>query len=207
MDEAELIESFGLSFEQEASMIAEVAFSVIRDRAVSSVYGRKASIYGCFPSAWDVFQEDYAKRAIEKMEECSEGSSRSVPLYSGAGDLLSQLSRLLMLCRDRGVLEEYAAAADEDISALGIEVEYMEDGRFIRHLRNAVMHCRYEIQLNSDPFKTKIRFLDICWDRKRQCKIITGLITLLPEQLEAVLDILIEKVCLQYLREIGWAFV
>lgn len=197
------VSGFGLGFEHEASMIAEIALSVVRDRAISSLYGYRSSEAGMFLGAATVFKEEYSYRLTHKLEECAKGAS-GIPLYSGAGELLGQLCRLLMVCKERGVLQKYVQEADEAIGQLNLDIAYMDDGDYIRHLRNAIMHCRYEVQIDPEDFsKSRAIFLDL----KNGGKQISGQIALHPDQINAVMDILIKDVCLRYLDSVGWTFL
>ena len=200
--ERELIAKFGLDAENEASMIAEVVLSVIRDRSISSLYGFQAFQQGRFPSVSEVFNSFYSQRVVSDLERHAKKASRQ-PLYSGAGELLGQLCRLLLVCKERGVLAPYITKANERLAQLEIKTTFMSDGDYVRHLRNAIMHCRYEVQVDPDDFlRTQLVFLDL----RNGGNEISGMITVSPEQLNETLNILIDDICLRYLTDIGWSF-
>jgi len=192
---------FGLTNEQEASMIAEVALSVVRDRAISSLYGFEAANEGLYPRPSRVFIEKYAKHICCKMEECNEGAL-NVPLYTGAGELLGQLSRLLIVCRERKTLSPYLEHGSKEIARLGVKIDYCKKSKCITHLRNAVLHCRYQINLSSMGFEeSTIVFRDVDGEGH-----ISGEICATAKQINLILDVLIFEICFRYLADIGWTF-
>lgn len=194
----------------EASLISSVVMSVIRDRSLSSAYGfflallKEEGAVDEVPSLDSFFAEITATRLRMDIEKVLGKDALSLPLYSDEGDLFGQLARLLVVCnetlfrRDTALIEK----ADEKIAQIDFGHD-VADGRYIRHLRNAVLHSHFEVLLDKDnPFKTVIHF----WDAKPKTDppVITGDYRFTADSLNELIGILINDVCLEYLSNIGW---
>lgn len=189
----------------EASLIASTVLSVVRERSISSAYGLYMKMLqdsGCdeLPPYEDFFAPCVEKRLKLDIEERLGKGALNLPLYSGEGDLFSQLSRLLVLCNETlsKKTPELINEANKKIGALDFPHQ-ANNNEYIRHLRNAVLHGHFEVSANENiPFENILHF----WDEKNGNE--TGNFFFNAESLNAVIDILLNDVCLAYLNEIGW---
>lgn len=196
-----------------ASLVANTALSVVRDRSISSSYGfylATLKAMGCsngVPPLEDFFTSKTAERLKNDIERQLGKGALNLPLYSGEGDLLSQLSRLLIICNEtlRREAPDIIKAADVKICALVFPSDTDKDTP-IRHLRNAVLHGHFEMLVNEgDSLKSVLHLWDIKPGTSDPPKT-TADYRLNIEALNTVIDILLKYVCLVYLNKIGWVF-
>lgn len=196
-----------------ASLVANTALSVVRDRSISSLYGCYLAILkeergsNMVPPLEHVFAGNVAERLGKDIEQQLGAGALNLPLYSGEGDLLSQLSRLLIICNEtlRREAPDIIKAADVKICTLILPSDTDKDTP-IRHLRNAVLHGHFEMLVNEeDPLKSVLHLWDIKPDTSAPPKT-TADYRLNIEALNTVIDILLNYVCLTYLNKIGWVF-
>lgn len=188
--------------EEEANAVSAVMLSVLRDIAISTLYGfitAEELGMGASPAPSDVFTQRFAAKLTD--EFAAVAKSVDFPLYGTEGDLLGMLARLLVCCRETDRLRTYVSSADASIDALGADVSYMTDGQFIRHLRNAVLHSRYRVVLDpSDWSLAHFVFVDI----RPGGSEVTAKIVLTNEQLVKVIRIIIDEVLASFLADVGW---
>lgn len=190
--------------ESEASLITQIAISIIRDRAISNLYGcqmkaaKRELGLDVPPQPKDVFTEQYAEQINSALR--GYGITQELPLmYAGWGELYSQFSRILILCNEFDNLEKYIENANESISELNLDTQCMNDTDYVRHIRNSTMHGRIIRQLDpNNPFESKLEFID------KSRKGTTAIIRITTPQFNKIIDILLEEVCLEYLKDIGW---
>ena len=191
---------------QEASLVASIMISVIRDQAISSAYGKKLFDLkpGMVLSTYDIFVSDIASYLENKLSNYVENDALSYPLYSAEGDLLGQLSRLLIPCNQKSEwFKEYVDIANIKIDALDIEKDFFDNKDYIRHLRNSITHCRFQIVLDKSDFsQTKIIFYDI--GKKKGKDVVTAKITMTNNNLVEVSKIIINNIYKKYLDDINW---
>lgn len=196
-----------------ASLVANTALSVVRDRSISSLYGCYLAILkeeggsNMVPPLEHVFAGNVAERLGKDIEQQLGAGALNLPLYSGEGDLLSQLSRLLIICNEtlRREAPDIIKAADVKICTLILPSDTDKDTP-IRHLRNAVLHGHFEMLVNKeDPLKSVLHLWDIKPGTSAPPKT-TADYRLNIEALNTVIDILLNYVCLTYLNKIGWVF-
>ncbi|MEG0503930.1 MAG: hypothetical protein RR547_04740 [Raoultibacter sp.] len=187
--------------EQEASLIASTLMSIVRDRAISGLYGYICAESGSFSVPVErVFTADFSLRLKHEFSKYGANPSEDLTLYSGEGDFISQLSRLLMLCNEKSeLLETYVNKANASIANLHIETDYLSGNDYIRHMRNAVLHGRFKVL----PDDSKIVLLDVGIHKKKVSKI-TAKITITSDELAEIFRILMKDVYKQYLDDIGW---
>lgn len=192
------------TIEFNASVFSSIVISVVRDRAISSVYGFYLAILreeGQFsaPPLEDIFSNGVANKLRLDMQKICKDSD-SVILYSDAGDLFGQLSRLLIACNERLAKEvDILARADEKIDAMGFDC-WADKDSYIRHLRNAILHGHFSVTVDEcNPLKTVFHFWDI---NNRGLR--TAEFNFTAEELNQVIDILIDDVCMCYLKRIDW---
>jgi len=198
-----------MSTEAEASLISSTVLSVVRDRSISSAYGLFLKMLaeegvGGAPPLDAIFSDKMANCMRANIVSNLGSGALALPLYSGEGDLLGQLARLLVVCNERLAHEnaELIERADAAIGALGIEA-MARNGEYVKHLRNAVLHGHFEaIRNEEDPFETIIHFWDVNMRKREGRK--TGDYRLTISDLNSIIDILINDVCLKYLKHIGW---
>ncbi len=187
-------ENYSSTTEFDVSMIASMVISVIRDRSLSSAYGYYLSLIKdqtgsiAAPPLDDFFSSTVAKRLRLDMRRLGEESEHIV-LYSDMGDLFSQLSRLLIACNERLADEEgIIVQADEKIGSLEFSRQ-VNDGSYIKHLRNAVLHGHFSAQVDVDsPFNTVLHF----WDVNPRNGQTTAEFNFTVESLNDVIEILLE---------------
>lgn len=175
-------------------LISDICVSVIRDRSISSAYGKYISIFNrspeltCFFSQTitDKLQRDFDRYGIDINRLC---------LYSGLGDFYSQLSRLLMLCRETNELKQYVEEANSKLSII-IGAQGSDESAYIRHLRNAVAHGRVDF----DTRRGLIHFIDMRRDGSKSAEYILD-----SQQINEIIEILLSDVLLKYLLDIGWS--
>lgn len=196
-----------------ASLIANTVLSVVRDRSISSLYGCYLAILkeegssNIVPPLEHIFTENVAECLEKDIKQQLGAGALNLSLYSGEGDLLSQLSRLLIICNEtlRREAPDIIKAADVKICALVFPSDTDKDTP-IRHLRNAVLHGHFEMLVNEeDPLKSVLHLWDIQPGTSDPPKT-TADYRLNIEALNTVIDILLEYVCLAYLNKIGWVF-
>ena len=90
--------------------------------------------------------------------------------------------------------------ANEKIAGLIICPEIYAKENHIRHLRNSVCHGNVTIELDSNPFRTQVVFID-----KRKNGTETARYSMTSDQLAKVIDIILADVLLVFLRQIGWS--
>lgn len=193
----------------EASFIASTVLSVVRDRSISSAYGlflaKTLEVGGriVIPPLDVFFSEKVGKRLAIDITEKLGGGALNLPLYSGEGDLLGQLSKLLIVCNEKISSDnpKLIDNANKSIKALGFEAS-IDDGQYVKHLRNAIHHGHFEaLKDDKDPLQAKLHL----WDKQPRGKCeTTADYKLSGKDLSSIIDVLIEKVCLEYLDQIGW---
>lgn len=186
----------------EANFIAETCITVIRDRTISSLYGsecyRSWVIHGVKPSLCSILSSSTVT-ILNKTYERYGIDLEEITLYSGIGDLYSQLARLLIACRETQKLQPFVEKANSKISSMKIcSTKYVE-GDHIRHLRNSVCHGRVRIELDDDPFQSQIIFVD-----KRPDGLETARYSMNAEQLAEVIEMVLSDILLTFLNQIGW---
>ncbi|QBE48451.1 hypothetical protein [Leucobacter triazinivorans] len=187
----------------EADLIGNVVVSVLRDFGVGGHYGKVMFDGGAIvePALSTVYQPDYAEAVAIELTSIAVVKSAELLLYTGWGDMIGNLSRLLVVARETAALEPLLSAANSKIATLGMDVSCMSDGNYIRHIRNAVVHARFGVQIDeSDPFTSKIVFIDV--DPRAQE--ITAKFKLTAEQLAQLMRIIIHEVFEKYLLAVGW---
>jgi len=200
--EAEL-KALQMPLDEEANLIGNIVLSVLRDFGVGGHYGKALSDAGALvaPALATIYQPEYVDAVATELTSVAVVSSPEVLLYTGWGDMLGNLSRLLVIARETSALQPLLTAANAKIATLGLEVSQMSDDNFIRHLRNAVAHARFGVEVNeSDPFTSRIVFIDI----DPRARKITAKIKVTGEQLARVMRIVIHEVFEQYLLQVGW---
>lgn len=197
-----------MSSEQNASLIANTILSIVRDRSISSAYGLLVKIMQdeglseSLPSISCFFSDELTDRLKKDITEKLGERALNLPLYSGEGDLLGQLARILVICNEilSQKRHDLIDKADEEIGHLGSCT--IDDGAYVRHLRNAVLHGHFNVDVDGqDPFSSIIHFWDI--NPHKNGKAVD--LRLNIEDLNNVIDILIKDVCLTYLKGIGWS--
>lgn len=193
-----------------ASLVANTALTVVRDRSISSSYGCYLAILkedgsNIMPLLEDIFAPAIVKRLGKDIEQQLGTGALNLPLYSGEGDSLSQLSRLLIICNEtlRREAPDIINAADAKICALDFPSDG-DKGMSIRHLRDAVLHGHFEMSVNEeDPLMSVLHLWDIKAGTPAPSKT-TADYRLNIDTLNAVIDILLNDVCLAYLNKTGW---
>lgn len=186
----------------EADFIAETCITVIRDRTISSLYGlecyRSWVIHGVKPSLCSILSSSTVT-ILNKTYERYGIDLEEITLYSGIGDLYSQLARLLIACRETPELRPLVMNANNKLSNMKICSEMYIKENHIRHLRNSVCHGNVEIQLDNNPFQSQIVFVD-----KRRHGDETARYSMDPEQLADVIELILSDILLAFLNQIGW---
>lgn len=188
---------------EEADLIGSIVVSVLRDFGVGGHYGKVMFAGGAIvePTLSTVYQPEYAKAVAAELTSIAVVKNAEVLLYTGWGDMIGNLSRLLVIARETVALEPLLSTANSKIAMLGLDVNHMGDDNYIRHIRNAVVHARFGVEVNeSDPFASRIVFIDV--DPRAQK--ITAKIKLTGEQLAQLMRIVIHEVFEKYLLEVGW---
>lgn len=175
-------------------LISDICISVLRDRSISSSYGYYLSICNEAPDLTLFFSPLLSKKLMNDFENYGIKID-GLCLYSGLGDLYSQLTRLLILCRESTELKPYVEAANIRIGKIA-GVHMSKDDAYIRHLRNAVMHERIEFE----PRKGLVIFVDKRHDGTNTAEFIFN-----SQQLNELIEILLSDVLLKYLSDIGWS--
>lgn len=193
-----------MSAEAEADLVCSIVLSVLRDIGLGGHYGmvsyNESGTY-VTPKLDTIFQPSYAEAVAAEVTSLSVVKTPDVLLWTGWGDMIGNLSRLLVAARELPTLKPLVEAANVKISGLELDVTYMSDSDFLRHLRNAVAHARFGVQVNpADPFASRVVFLDLA---QRDSKV-TAKISLTAEQLARVMRIVIEEVFDKYLQDVGW---
>jgi hypothetical protein len=195
------IAAIGMTKEYEASLVASTLLSVVRDQAISSFYGKRLSEQQGVGTILieSVFTSDYAEHLKNVLSTYCIKQEYDFPLYSGEGDAIGQLSRLLIPCHEKSEwFKEYVDNANDSIDRLRMD-KYMSDADYIRHIRNAVLHCRFKVFVDKEDFnKSKIVFLDIIPGNRITAKIIAT-----SENMVDIFKILV-NVYKKYLNDIGW---
>lgn len=198
------LEALQMPLDEEADLIGNIVLSVLRDLGVGGCYGK--ALFGSgealvLPALATIYQPEYVDAIVVELKSVAIVDSPEVLLYTGWGDMLGNLSRLLVIARETSVLKSFLEAANARIATLGLEVSLMRDGNFLRHLRNAVAHGRFGVEVNqADPFTSKVVFLDV----NPRAKTITAKIKVTGEQLSEVMRIVIHEVFEKYLLQVGW---
>lgn len=196
------------SLEWECSLVASTVVGVLRDRAVSSCYGRLAEksigTNGCPAVPYDaIFHPNVVKQIEESFTTIHFiTEAQPYPLYGHESDLIGQLSRLLIVCKEGDSLdEETRDFINRRISGLNITTTNMKDGNYIRHLRNAVAHGRFGAVVDEqDPMNnSKLVFVDVNISEKS----VTAIIEMNADQLNGIIDALIKGMA-DYLKRVGW---
>lgn len=189
---------------EEADLIGSIVLSVLRDFGVGGHYGKALFDSGeamVMPTLATIYQPEYVNAVAVEMTSVAVVNSPEVLLYTGWGDMLGNLSRLLVIARETSALQPLLEAANAKIATLGLEAGYMRDDNFIRHLRNAIAHARFGVEVNQgDPFTSRIVFIDID-PRARE---ISARIKATGKQLSQVMRIVIHEVFERYLLQVGW---
>ena len=190
------------SIEEEANAVSAVMLSVLRDIAISTLYGyitAEELSHEASPDPSMVFTHRFAVKLNDELSTVAK--SVKFPLYGTQGDLLGMLARLLVCCRETDRLRAYVRSADKSIGALDPDVSYMTDGQFIRHLRNAVLHSNYRVTVDPNDWSlARFVFVDI----RPGGSEVTAKIVLSNEQLVKVIRIIIDDVLASFLADIGW---
>lgn len=192
---------------QKYSLIAHTVLSVVRDIAISSAYGcymdalKKTGCLDEVPPLEDFFSHELAGVIKERVEKQCGPQALSNYLFSGEGDFFGQLSRLLIICYEIiGSSSPIIKEADEKIAALDFPRE-MIDGQYIRRLRNAVVHGHFTTE--SDGAQNRRIVL---WDQLPGDGEETARFSFDADAIQKTINILIEDVCLKYLKQVGWAY-
>lgn len=190
--------------EEEADLIGNTILSVLRDFGLGGHYGKMLYNGGgvaVTPTLATVYQSGYVEAVAAELASLDVVKTADVLLYTGWGDMIGSLSRLLVVARETAVLTPLLAAANIEIAKLGIEATHMVDNDYIRHLRNAVAHARFGVEITEgDPFASKIVFIDA----DQRAHKITAKVKLTGEQLAQMMRIMIHEVFEKYLLEVGW---
>lgn len=192
-----------MSIEEEADLIGSIVVSVLRDFGVGGHYGQVMYGNGLIrpPALATVYQSEYVEAVATELTSIAVVKSVDVLLYTGWGDMIGNLTRLLVIARETTALRPLLSIANSKIAVLGIDVSHMSDDNYIRHIRNAVVHARFGVEINErDPFKSKVVFIDV--DPRAQK--ITAKVKLTGDQLSQLMRIVIHEVFEKYLLEIGW---
>ncbi len=188
-----------LSDTEIADNVGTVMLSVVRDMAISSFYGKAWAVEfaaGEVPPLDQVLSAEFACLVGQELRALGPVQHLNFPLYGSTGDALGMLARLLVCCRDVKQLEPFVKLADERIASMAIEVDHMADSRFVHHLRNAVLHSRFKVEVDTqDPFNSRFVFLDI----NPRTKELTAKIVLTNNQLVELMRIIIHDVFEAYL--------
>lgn len=198
---------------QDLSLMTSAVVSVIRDRAISSSYNYLLSQSIADNSQIDdiqanallldvLFDEKLSERIRNRICEAFDATSFSCPLFGTEGDLLSQLYRLFSVTREfDDFLAPYTAGVEKRISEMLLfspRESHVSDGKHLRHLRNAICHCRFETLQHEN--RTQIVFTD--YDiRNNQ---ITAVLALDVLCLNEIIDALISDVFIRVFKDVGW---
>lgn len=135
------------------SLMTSAVISVIRDRAISGCYGLSASLRDTdiddfnYEPLYDVLNKKVAERLINSVCTVFHVEAFSCAVFGVEGDLLSQLYRLLAIAQQYSdKLEKYIVNVDSTFEKAFSEQSENMDSSYIRHIRNAVCHCRYKIE-------------------------------------------------------------
>lgn len=188
------------------SAIASMVLSVLRDRAISSCYGACAEIYlgecGAYPPYKAIFQDKVVAELEWKIGSWCGKDALLLPLYSGEGDMYGMLGRLMIACNeliDKDECAKIIGTCNKRIAETGCVVTQKDD-EHLRHLRNAVVHGRVEIDNDPEnPFQSIMIFSDVHNGSTNTRFEFTAF------TLNDVIDILIDT-CLECLKASGWIF-
>lgn len=198
------IRSLTLPKEREVDNLGGVVLSVLRDMAIAGLYGFKAEdgVSGAaYPTLNEVFVPEYAERIEAVVGELESVHGFGYPVYTGIGDLVGYLARLLIFVRESSELKPYLQSANNQISTVGLVVEYTNDSDYLRHLRNSIAHARFAVLVDPEnPFESKLVFLDLAGGDKK----VTAKITATADQLMSVIRIVIHEVYEVFLSDAGW---
>lgn len=203
MNKAQVEKEFAileLSPEEKADNLAMTMVSVVRDIAISSLYGY-IWVEEYKPSFSDIFTDRFSDYLTRKFSEHQSIHGSNFNLYGTTGDLIGQLSRLLIYCKESEDLHEYVKAANHKIEQLGVELSYFKDQEYIKGLRNAILHGNFTAIVDESNWENaKIVFLDRYVDGPKM----TGKIVASNEQLMQIIAILVHDIYESRLRDIGW---
>lgn len=183
------------------SFVASTVLSVVRDRSISSAYGlycakieQVGGNQGVVPPIEEFFSGKMSKKLERDISTQLCDSALRDPLYGGEGDLLGQLARLLIVVSTMVEDEALVTAANERIGAIGFEGS-LRRGDFIRFLRNAIAHAHIEIL----PPKHVGESYRIKFTNQKNSEAGSAIV-LDSEGLASVINVLVNDVCLSYLR-------
>lgn len=187
--------------------------SVIRDRAISSSYNYLLSQSITDNSQIEdtqinaplldiLFDKKLSELIRSRIRKTFNVDSFLCPLFGTESDLLSQLYRLLSVTRELDdFLAPYTAGVEKRIGEMLLsspKEPHVSDGEHLRHLRNAICHCRFETLLHED--RTQIVFTDYDIRNDR----ITAVLALDLLCLNEIIDTLISDVFIRVFKDAGW---
>lgn len=198
------LQALSVSKDQEIDNLGSVLLSVVRDMAIGGLYGRKTadSIGGAqLPALDEVFSSEFARHVEAYLLDLQVVRTVAGPLYGTIGDLVSYLARLLIFVRESADLEPYIAAANAAIAATGVSSDFMQDGDYLRHLRNSIVHARFMVKVDpADPFQSVVVFLDLAPSNGK----VTAKIVSTTDQLVQIVRFIIHEVYEKFLVDCGW---